>query len=878
MIISKNVKIRQLRKGDFNTVLFCLFTLFFSCLLNSAETPELTIVKNAQSDYVIVTPDSPNSHVKYASNVLKSVLKSCTGAELAVCEESRIPSGKNKIYLGNTLAAQKAGVKVNEINDWTYIKQVSGKDLYLAGCDNTAPRTMKYPDTMGLYGSLKAVTSFLQDEIGVVFLAPGKRGEMPTEINTYFPKKDVLNINSSLNVKRSPVFKYCTQNWWRDQPYSFANNYIADTRLSLQGGHSYYGAVPKEKYGKTNPEYFAEINGRRDSSQNHLCISNPEVQELMLKELDKRLDQGFDAVELGQTDGYQPCQCKNCQALHPDFKERLWIVHSGIAKEMEKRRPGKKIIIIAYGPTVEPPKTFKKFSDNVIIELAISNDAEEQIKTWEKITDKIVVYLYNWGYYQIAGFGPKRNPDFASRQLRLFRDSKIMGMYLCGWGENMGLEGPVYYVYGQLAGNPDLDPQKLADDYYKASFQESYPYMKDFFNALYRQLDIYTCLDNDLRKYYTLSCEGKGPFYFRNAIDVISYTFPPQLINEMEKKLNQARAESRNQGVKARIKNITREFNYLKNLSFICNAYKAYLFNPRPELLMPLLDAIEARNAMIDSYYDKDGKMIVPEGYFEFFGNAPKQELMQNNCMIPVTTPLNWNVKSMRDKSSVPKVEIKPYSVRKISAPVKMDGKLEESFNKDLSKEKLVEINMNKLNAQTNFATLYDDKNIYLVFDCELPENSKIDERAKGSDGNCWENECIEIFIDPFGSQQKFYHVIFNPAANSFFDSRLGFIQDPLNPDFSKEDVSWNGKWEYSAFLDRQNKKWTAAVKIPFKTLGVECPSKGATWTLNIGREHYFSKTAVNPGEKFNLELSVWSIPNSGAFAEMDAFKPIIFE
>ncbi len=783
--------------------LFCISTIFFPFTLNSAEPTEIAIVKNSQSDYVIVTPDSPNSHVKYAANVLKSVLNSCSGAELSICEESKIPSGKNKIYLGNTQASEKAGLKVNEINDWTYLKKVAGKDLYLAGCDNTAPKTMKYPNSMGFYGSLKAVTSFLQDELGVVFLHPGKRGEMPNEINTYFPKNETITASSSLNVKNLPVFSYCTNNWWKDQPYSFANNYLADSRFSLQGGHSYYGAVPKEKYEKTHPEYFAEINGTRDSSLNHLCISNSEVQELMLKELETRIDQGYDAVELGQTDGYQPCQCKKCQELHPDFKERLWIVHANLADEMGKRRPGKQIIIIAYGPTVEPPKTFAKFNDNVIIELAISLDAEEQFKSWRKVTDKIIVYLYNWGSYQIAGFGPKRNPDFASRQLRLFRDNKIMGMYLCGWGENWGLEGPVYYVYGQLVANPDKEPHKLADEYYKAAFQESYPYMKDFFNSLYRQLDIYTCLDNDLRKYYFLSCEGKGPFYFRSAIDVISYTFPPQLINEMEKKLSQARLEAKNPGVQARIKNISKEFNYLRNLSFICNAYKAYLFNPRPELLMPLLDAIEARNTMIDSYYDKDGKMIVDKGFFEFFGNAPKKELMQNNSMIPITTPLNWNIKYMRDKSSAPKIEIKPYFVRKINAPLNMDGKPEEVYYKDLPKEELVELNMNKLNAQTNFAAIYDDKNIYLVFDCELPGNSNVPAKVNGPDGNCWEDECIEIFLDPFGSRQKYFHLIFNPTANSFWDSRLGFIQDPLNPAFGKEDASWNGKWEYSAFIDK---------------------------------------------------------------------------
>lgn len=60
------------------------------------------------------------------------------------------------------------------------------------------------------------------------------------------------------------------------------------------------------------------LGGIRQPKGNHLCISNPEVQELMLKEMERELDRGYEWVELAQTDGYQECECAECQAIHPD--------------------------------------------------------------------------------------------------------------------------------------------------------------------------------------------------------------------------------------------------------------------------------------------------------------------------------------------------------------------------------------------------------------------------------------------------------------------------------------------------------------------------------------------------------------------------------
>ena len=94
---------------------------------------------------------------------------------------------------------------------------------------------------------------------------------------------------------------------------------------------------------------------------------------------------------------------------------------------------------------------------------------------------------------------------------------------------------------------------------------------------------------------------------------------------------------------------------------------------------------------------------------------------------------------------------------------------------------------------------------------------------------------------------------------------------------FGKEDTSWNGVWEYAFNVDKENKCWTAEVKIPFASLGVSAPKTGVQWRMDVAREHISlnSKTGKND----LLELSNWS-PNleERGFGKPSGFGTLEFE
>ncbi|MBO5941425.1 MAG: hypothetical protein J6R18_09560, partial [Kiritimatiellae bacterium] len=74
-----------------------------------------------------------------------------------------------------------------------------------------------------------------------------------------------------------------------------------------------------------------------------------------------------------------------------------------------KERPGKIVHILSYSATLKPPKTFRKFPENVMIELC--HISPEQLAEWKNyvVPKGFTAYIYLWGGYQPLGYTPKRS-------------------------------------------------------------------------------------------------------------------------------------------------------------------------------------------------------------------------------------------------------------------------------------------------------------------------------------------------------------------------------------------------------------------------------------------------------------------------------------
>ncbi|MCB1089573.1 MAG: hypothetical protein KDM63_21215, partial [Verrucomicrobiae bacterium] len=276
--------------------------LLAACLLlftPPANAKEITLIAGGRSDYVIACAETVDqARVTKAAEALQFYLSEATGVELTIVAESKVPKATPAIYLGWSEAARRSGIVVEETKDWGYHNRVVGRDIFLVGEDREAviadgPR----PRTTGVYGSFKAVTAFLESQVGVRFLMPGRLG-------THIPKADRLVVDGALDEHWSPIFRYLGGRMssyairagddLEAMAFGFANHMFGESEFLFDyGGHSYIHAVPEKEFWPGHPEYFAEADGIRSPKNNHLCISNPEVQDLMLAEMERQLDRGF---------------------------------------------------------------------------------------------------------------------------------------------------------------------------------------------------------------------------------------------------------------------------------------------------------------------------------------------------------------------------------------------------------------------------------------------------------------------------------------------------------------------------------------------------------------------------------------------------------
>ncbi|HRU05461.1 MAG TPA: sugar-binding protein, partial [Candidatus Brocadiia bacterium] len=547
----------------------------------------------------------------------------------------------------------------------------------------------------------------------------------------------------------------------------------------------------------------------------------------------------------------------------------IWIVHRKLAEEMRKLRPGKKVMIISYGPTSSPPVSFKTFPDNVVIQMC--RYAPEDFDAWKSFNVPSTVYVYNWGSYQIPGFGPKRTPKYAADQVKRFARGGVAGIYLCGAFENLGLEGPVYYVYGKTLGDPSLSEAELLGDYCRAAFGKARAPMRKFFEAMYGRLEAFSLTN---RPNYRVEAPAGAPT-FATPEDFYCHFFPAKLLAEMAASLNRAKAADDDPGVQARLSLVEREFAYVRNLASIFQLYRAYRLRPGWQTFDLLASELDQREALLNSWFDDKGAPKPFDGWTRFLGGATLADVRVGGRLGgTLSAPVNWNTRLLREKQVLPGVGAKTLHVARLR-DVKLDGVLNDPAWSAAQPQELSEIGMGELPNGARFRVGRDDNAFYVAFECDHENLAKLDVQPRGQDGAVWQDECVELLIDPFGGREKYYHFILAPVPGSRYDARKGFIDDPIHPLFNKADKSWNGKWDYAVHADPQTGKWTAEVRIPFSTLGVDAPQAGSSWTMNAARAQYLFKNGKRP----DPVLSLWS-PNleERSFHSTAAFGDVVFD
>ena len=280
------------------------------------------------------------------------------------------------------------------------------------------------------------------------------------------------------------------------------NTVTDDERLGGKTGqnlinHSVDRLVPFDKYGADHPEYYALVEGERDTDRRgggpQLCVTNPEVVEIAataaIEQLNAHPEQRNFSVSQADTDRY--CRCPACEEVNQlegtPMGSQLTFVNA-VAERIEKVHPQVKVGTLAYWYTRKAPKSLRPRA-NVQIQLcsiecctvhAIDDDSCAKnrefcrdMEEWSALCDDIWIWNYNTNFssYDL----PFPNLRSIDANVKYFLRNHAKGVFMQANGN--GLTGELSdlrnYIIGRLLWDPDASGDQLCREFVKLHYGQA---------------------------------------------------------------------------------------------------------------------------------------------------------------------------------------------------------------------------------------------------------------------------------------------------------------------------------------------------------------------------------------------------------------------
>lgn len=861
---------------------------------SSVSAAELELLREGKSEYQIVVPDKlPNEAVTAGLQQTARLVQTAfavNGAEIDIATEAGRDVAKPAIFLGDTAFARKHGVEANKLTGWSYVLRVVGRDVIVAGHDHAAKAATvnSRRPSWDRFGTAKAAVDFLRQYAGVRFLYPDVPTYTPVSAAAkidlrnspaieFLPQKTIA-IPSDLDVRKSPVLRSNTGHPAGGGFYDLALNRFPRVDEPF-GGHTWERAVPVEKYFETHPEYFALLSGTRqkpDRGPAQYCLSNPDVQELIYQDCAAQLDLGYDSTDLGQPDGFRPCQCEECNKLYgtgSDWGEKIWIFNRRVAERLQQSHPGRQVTMMSYIQTAAPPKSYKTFPANTCVMLTGTNDAD--FAPWRdyEVPRGFTGYIYNWCPNLGSRYTPMRTPGFVESQVKRLVSNRIQSLHRDGPGQLFGLEGPVYYVMGRMFDDPErIAARDLVPEFCEAAFGPASAAMSSFYERLYHAINLYSDhigTRSDAWTYYGI--DGARRKTVNDPFQLLAFLYPPNLLAALDADLTQAEKLAATAKIKTRLALVRLEFEYLRHLMRVVHLNHAFQIQPDVAARDHLLDAIDSRNAYIEKLFVKNASAVGPAAWayvlFPFLGhNADHLRLAQDGYQEPfANTCLNWDTQAMR---TAPVPTKKKLTVTAVNSPISLD---DSAWHAAAVHEMTHVPPLHKLPRKTTLQLLYDKTNLYVRAECQLGADGPSDFPKLPRDRNLERQESFDLYLAPLPGRDTAYRFTLGANAASKYDAAAGFITDAMDPRHGRDDPTWNGEWKAETLVDRAQNRWKALVTIPFSTLSVPPPTAGTAWRGNFGRTNLLLRDQV--------DRAIWSSTVGGNnLDDRSLFGEIVFE
>ncbi len=511
-----------------------LLLILSLCLVQTSMSAE-TLNPASMKDWSLVVDENAIASERYAAEEFQGLFKEAIGIELPICNTP--PQSTHNIFIGAGQAMSQSPVafSIDDLGEEGLRIYIQSGNIAIAG---GRPR-----------GTLYGVYEFAEKYLGVRFL---------TWDHTYFPKTAAKTIPCEEYEYIPPFsFRWSYYKENADKPEFAARNRVNTTTDQEKLGwkthqnlinHSFYRLLPVKEYGEAHPEYYAFIDGKRALEMGgggpELCVTNPEVIELVAQNTIKALDadptQANFSVSQNDNDAY--CRCENCEAVNQregtPMGSNLALVNA-VAERVEKKYPDVKIGTLAYWYTRKAPKTIRP-RDNVQIQLCsiecctlhsiddpnCSRNREfcSDMAEWGKICKDIWVWNYNTNFHHYDL--PFPNLRSIGPNVRYFLKNNVKGLFMQANGN--GNSGEMCdlrnYVISHCIWNPQLDSWELAKEFCRLHYQGAAQPVIDYLTMLHdnaEQLGCHPgCFPTPADVGLNPEISGKSLAYFKKALQM----------------------------------------------------------------------------------------------------------------------------------------------------------------------------------------------------------------------------------------------------------------------------------------------------------------------------------------------------------------------
>ncbi|HOJ12634.1 MAG TPA: DUF4838 domain-containing protein [Clostridiales bacterium] len=515
---------------------------------NLSKSKELTLVKDGKAKAVIVLAEKPSPASLEGMKLLVDHIEMISGTILPVINEQDLlkdirildngciiagasimdDSQHSFILVGESEITKMLGISTENLGQGSILIKTTENSLTLIGPDDITPL-----DPMG---TQYAVTSFMEEYLGIRYLWPGDLGKVVPKASTikvpeiditYTPKIVQRGIRTNSTAERQlkvglealgfdiddyrDKITLRTDDWW--QWHRLGGRMFVPS----SEGHA-FGRL-WSIYSNDHPEWFAmDLSGSRDQSKNtqrsRLCKSNLEliktIAQLKIEELNN--NPTCNTVSLSPNDGSVNtfCMCDQCKALDPNNarKVMLWDNSTGnrvefeyasltdrivyfwnaIVEEVTKVHPNALFTVDAYSVYSAPP-VLRKLHPNLIVRFvgSIEYSNEEYRQTslsdwdeWSKFASRLYWrpnLLHDQGYTgSVTNYVHKLAEDF-----NYLSKHGMQGTDFDSINNHWATVGLNYYILAKLMWNPDINIDEVVDDYFRSGFGNAAKYVKQYF-------------------------------------------------------------------------------------------------------------------------------------------------------------------------------------------------------------------------------------------------------------------------------------------------------------------------------------------------------------------------------------------------------------